>query len=437
MKSGVIYITYNLIRYCELGENPEKPKFAELNISSLKKEEIPQILKNFVKNNKIQPEYLILGIPRNKVNIHYFSFPSTNDNEINSMVDYELNSSFVYKEEELVCGSAIIEKLTNGFSRVIMAVVPRKIILPVFSLLKHAGLVPDEALLSSVSLFNQLVSRKKTTEKCLVVYFDDGFADILYISGNNLEFSRAINFESNGLDSLLKEIKNTVSVLNFKNKKIERIIIGGKSLFINETSVFLEKVAETKIEIKDSLDTLKGFIQENGGLQISLLPEEFKIHKVKESRARSLILLGILLFLNISLIANIVFFKIKAKDEYLFGLKSEINKIDNKAVNLQKKMIKARALRSYINAGRMKLGLLSEIYRAAPEGITLNSLDISGNKKQGSIVLVGQASNSDNVLKFNNNLKASPFIEKTDVSYINKRNLDGQNAADFEIRATY
>lgn len=411
----------------------DKPKLAELNISSLKKEEIPHALKNFVKSNKIQPEHLILGIPRNKVNIHYFSFPSVNDSEINSMMDYELNSIFVYKEEELVCGRAIIEKLANGFSRVIMAVMPRKEILPEFSLLKHAGLVPDEALLSSVCLFNQLVNRQKSVEKCLVVYFDDGFADILYVSGNNLEFSRAVNFKSGGGDNLLKEIKHTVSVLNFKNKVIEKVIIGGKSLFINETAELLKKEVAAKIEINDSLDSLKGFIQDNGRLEISLLLEEFRIRKIKESRARSLVYLGILFLLNLSLIANIVFFKFKAKDEYLYGLKSEIRKIDNKAVNLQKKMIKARALRSYINAGRMKLGLLSEIYRAAPEGITFNSLDINGNKKQGAIILTGQARDSDSVLKFNNNLKASPFIEKTDVSYINKRN----QAADFEIRAAF
>jgi hypothetical protein len=55
----------------------------------------------------------------------------------------------------------------------------------------------------------------------LVVYFDDGFADIIYVSGNNLEFSRAVNFKSGGVDNLLKEIKHTVAVLNLKNKVIE------------------------------------------------------------------------------------------------------------------------------------------------------------------------------------------------------------------------
>ncbi len=312
MKNIVVYITGNLIRFCEAGESQDKPRIAGINISSLKNEEISHAVRNLLKSNKIQPEYLILGIPRNQANIRYFSFPSLNDNEIRSMMEYDLSSKFAYKEDELVFDHAIIEKSANGFSRVILAAVPRDEILPKFSLLKHAGLVPDEAALSTVSLFNQLVNQKKPVEKCLLVYFDDGFVEILYVNKSTLEFSRAINFKANELDSLAKEIKRTIIVLNTEGRLIEKAIVGGKFPAVKEFIELLKKAVEVKVEIDDSLDTLKGFVQESGPLKISLLPEEFKIRKVKEQRARSLVYLAILLFLNLSLIANIAFFKIKA-----------------------------------------------------------------------------------------------------------------------------
>jgi len=437
MKNTVVYITNNLIRFCEAGESQDKTRAAEINISSLKKEEIYHAVRNLLKSNKIHPEYLILGIPRNQANIRYFSFPSHNDNEIRSMMEYDLSSRFAYKDDELVSDHAIIEKSANGFSRVILAAVPRDDILAKFSLLKHAGLVPDEAFLSTVSLFNQLSNQKKPAEKCLLVYFDDGFVEILYVNKGMLEFSRAINFNAKELDGLVKEIKRTFAVLNADGRIIEKAIIGGKSPAAKEFIELFKKAIEVKVEVDDSLDTLKGFVLESAPLKLSLLPEEFKIRKVKEKRARSLVYLAILLFLNLSLIANIAFFKIKAKDEYLYAIKSEIKKIDARASDLQKKMVKARTLRSYINTGRMKLGLLAEIYRAAPEGVFLNSLDISGNKSQGSVVLIGQAQDSESVIKFTNNLKSSTFIDKTDVNYINKRKLPGQSAADFEIRASF
>ncbi len=437
MRKVVVYITENWVKFCEAGESQDKTKLSEIDISSLKKEDIPHSIKNLLKNKKIQPEHLILVVPRNQAYIRYFYFPATNDGEIHSMLEYDLTDRFAYKTEELVFDHAVIEKSGDGFSRVLLAVVPRDEILPKFSLLKHSGLVPDEAYLSTVSLFNQIINRKKPVEKCLVVYFDDGFAEILYVSQGKLEFSRAINFKSGETDSLIKEIKHTIIVLNAENRIIERAILSGKlppgEQFISEFG----KLVENEVEIDDSLDTLKGFMQENRLLKLSLLPEEFKIRKVKERRARSLVYLGILLLLNLSLIANIAFFKMKAKDEYLYAVKSEIKKIDKQAAALQKKMIKANAVRNYINSGRMKLGLFSEIYRVAPEGIFFSSLDISGNKKQGVVILIGQAPDSERVLKFAGDLKSLVFIEKTDVNYINKRKLPGQNTVDFEIKAGY
>ncbi|MCX5709077.1 MAG: hypothetical protein NTY14_08960, partial [Candidatus Omnitrophica bacterium] len=172
MKTGVIYLTDNLIRFADTGENQNKTEVAEINLSSLKKEDIPHAIRNLLKTNKIQPEYLILGVSRPKVNIRYFSFPSLNDNEISSMMEYDLANRFAYKEDELVSGHAIIAKSADGFSRVMLAVVPRDEILAEFALLKHAGLVPDEAALSTVSLFNQFTSRRKDINKCLLVYLD-------------------------------------------------------------------------------------------------------------------------------------------------------------------------------------------------------------------------------------------------------------------------
>jgi Tfp pilus assembly protein PilN len=52
-------------------------------------------------------------------------------------------------------------------------------------------------------------------------------------------------------------------------------------------------------------------------------------------------------------------------------------------------------------------------------------------------VLIGQAQDQDSVSKFNNNLKASTFIEKTDLARTTERKVGGKTAVDFEIRAGF
>jgi hypothetical protein len=104
---------------------------------------------------------------------------------------------------------------------------------------------------------------------------------------------------------------------------------------------------------------------------------------------------------------------------------------------VQKKMRKAQILLEYSASGKIVLGLLSELYRTAPAGVSLSSLDISGKSPQGAILLVGQAPSSEMVLKFANAMKTGGFIKKTDVNYITKRNLATAQMVDFEIRAGF
>jgi len=129
--------------------------------------------------------------------------------------------------------------------------------------------------------------------------------------------------------------------------------------------------------------------------------------------------------------------KAKAQDAYVRALKSEISKIEEKAQSVQKKMRKAQILLEYSASGRTILGILSELYRAAPAGVTLSSLDISGKSPQGVVLLVGQAPSSETVLKFANTMKAGNIIKKTDVNYITKRNIAASQLVDFEIRANF
>jgi len=436
LKAGVVYITDNLIRLRDVADQ-DKLKVIELNTSSLKKEEISHALKNLLRENKFIPEYLTLIVPRIAASVRYFSFPTLNDSEIRSMLEYDLSNKLAYKEDELVFDHVVAEKSAEGYSRVMAAIVPKDEIIPKFSFLKHVGLIPDEAVLSTASLFNQLVSIRKNADKFLLIYFDDGFAEIIYLKEGRLEFSRAINFKPAEMENLVREIKSTITILETEGKPISQAVIGGKFSGLEDFITLFKQGINLPVEIDNSLDTIKGFNADSGPLKLSLLPEEFRIRKVKEQRKRSLVYLGILLLLNLSLFANIAFFKIKAKDEYLFTLKSEMKKIDSLASALQKKMTKARTLKAYVNSGRLKLGLLAEIYRFAPDGIFLSSLDIGGNKGQGVIVLVGQGPDSESVLKFASSLKTSAFINKTDVSYINKRKIIGQQTVDFEIRAGF
>lgn len=174
-----------------------------------------------------------------------------------------------------------------------------------------------------------------------------------------------------------------------------------------------------------------------GELKINLLPAELKLQKEKENRNKAFILFVVLLLLNLSLIGNVYFLHVKAKQEFLNYLKSEVKAIDRKTSSLQKKMQKVEVLHNYINSSKFSLGLLSVLYRIAPEGLYLTALDIYGHSPDGVIVLLGQAKDPARVLKFANTLKGTGIVSKAEVNYISKRNVTGQEVVDFEIKSQF
>jgi Tfp pilus assembly protein PilN len=403
MKILGIYITDSLIRLGWFNDADKQPAVKEYRTNSAD-------LKNILKKNDFQPDRVVLYIPRTAISIRYLQIPSITDAEIEQMVAFEKQSSFPFKADDLVVGHVVIEKSKDGYSSVLIAAVQKDFIMRQIGILKTANLVPDEVSIGTISVFNQLRPAKGFSLNTLVVNTDEGFVDILYISDDKLTFSRAVF-----IDELERELELTIKTLQEKGLTIDSIVRE------NTTSV------------------VKGIgrIRKPDDLFFDLLPQELKSRKEREQRVRSMVYLGTLIVLNLAIIANIVFMKVKAQDAYMHMLKSETAKIEDRAQAVQKKMRKSQILLEYSSSGRIVLGILSELYRTAPAGVVLSSLDISGTSPQGAIILVGQAPSSDVVLKFANAMKSGGLIRKTDVNYITKRNIAAAQMVDFEIRAGY
>ena len=174
---------------------------------------------------------------------------------------------------------------------------------------------------------------------------------------------------------------------------------------------------------------------DSGVLKINLLPEELKIHRLKNKRKSANLLFISLLILNLSLCANIVFQKIKVRQEYLSFIKAQIQEISPQTHTLREKKLKTQIAKISINSARLTLSLLAELYRAAPEEISLNTMAISQQKIPGVLTLTGQAGDSESVLRFADALKESAIIKSADVGNISRlKSAKEEGMVGFEIR---
>ncbi|MCX5702571.1 MAG: pilus assembly protein PilM [Candidatus Omnitrophica bacterium] len=444
MKISGIYITNKSIRFVQSVKAKKGQailKEERMEIPSAQENDLGNIIKSYLRGKNITTDYLVLGIPRTQVSIKSLNLPTINDNEIRNMVEFELNNLFPYKAEELTYDHAVIHKGTDNYSRIILVAAPKEDIAKQVSLLRKAGLTPDSINISTISLLNQFLEEKREPLNYLLINLDDGFMEMVFISAGKLELSRGIGLSiRQGREDILKEIESTVTILEDKAYKIDKIILSAKAQDLQGLAKSLEQALPYQVEIDNTFDVLKGFALHKNGktLKINLLPEEFKIQKAKNERRRSLLIFAALLLLNLSLIANIFYFGVKAKRGYLSLLRTELQNIYPEATLLQNKMLNLQVAKNYINSGRLTLGLLSELYSASPEGIKLSSLDITSQKSPGNIAIEGQAKNSEIVYRFADALRGSPLIKKADVSFVSKVNPQAsEQSVNFEIKAIF
>ena len=433
MEKGVnsVYITDNFIRF-------GLEALPEINIRSLSKEEVVEKLKALYKNNRSMSEHLVLGIPRTQVTVKYLTLPALNDQEIAKMTEYELNNLFPYKPDELIYDYTVINKGSDGYSRVMLVVAPKESILSRTLTLSLAGLMPESINISTVSLFNQFTAQKRRPDDYLLINLDDAFMEILLINEGKLSFSRGISLKGHGeIKDLVKRVEENIAIIRNKGGVINTIILSGQGQELRDFARGLEESMPSKVEIDDSLSALKGLAPgtESGVLKINLLPEELKIHRLKNKRKSANLLFISLLILNLSLCANIVFQKIKVRQEYLSLIKAQIQEISPQTHTLREKKLKTQIVKISINSARLTLNLLAELYRAAPEEISLNTLAISQQKIPGVLTLTGQAGDSESVLRFADALKESAIIKSVDVGNISRlKSAKEEGMVGFEIR---
>jgi len=440
LKNISLYLTDNFVRIARtLSESGKQSdiKIEELGIASLTADQSAASLKKFLQTNKITAEHLALVMPRTQVAVRTLSLPAVDDAEIKKIVEYDLNDLFPFKSDEMIFDSIVTAKAGDGFSQVMLVAVQKESVNQKIAVLRHAGLVPAEISVSTISLFNQFISQKRPAANYLLVNFDDGFVEFMLVTGQKLEFSRALGFDGKNTEKLLKDLDSTIKILNDKGFLIETILLSGRGVDLDSLAVSFKSAMSYAVEADKTIDVAKGFVLDEKALKINLLPQEFKAQKEKEKHKKALIYLATLIFLNVSLFANIVFSKLKTREEYLSLLKAEVKKIEPKTQGLQQKMLRVDVLQRSLNANRTTLWLMSQLYRIAPEEITLTSLEISGSSPKGSLIMIGQAKESETVLKFANDLKASRLITKTDVSNLSKRKVGQEQLVDFEIRASF
>lgn len=412
-------------------------------------------MKKFLEPFGMPGRKAFLNIPRHLVTVRLLKLPSTNDEEISKIARIESLKRVPHVSEDVITAHRVVEKLDDGYSRVLLVIAQSAVVNRPMDMLKMAGITDIEFIaLGSESLFlwYQIALKDKIKGSVAVVNIDDHHIEIDIVEDGSLVFTRGASYDFNlsaADEKIIDEIK--ISIMTYQkesNKTIGEVTITGSPDRIKRCKEFLARELDVPIKIMDQMSDIplrQGAKVEPGGAsfsellglslkykdaRVNLLPED----KAKENHtkaSRRTFMFTIILTALILLVASaLAVKKLHDKTAYLSEINLEINRIAPQAAKAKKMLKDITVIREEINRKPRAIDIIGELHKTSSEDISLNMIDFEREK---SVIVRGSAAALDEVLKYSEALKGSSYFEKVNVKYASKRKTAGMEIVDFEI----
>ncbi|MFA5143370.1 MAG: pilus assembly protein PilM [Candidatus Omnitrophota bacterium] len=411
-------------------------------------------IKSIFDSLNISHRQVYLNIPRHLVTVRFLKLPSTDAEEIRKMARIESLKHVPYGDEDIVSGCRIIERLPDGYSKVLIAVTQAETVRKELEILKAAGITVDAAALGSETLLLWYLAcgAAGADSTDLIVNVGAGHIDIDIIEGEKLVFTRGVQYPAArpiSTEKIIDQINLSMAAYRKESANpIVKIILTGVTSGTSELKTILGARIKIPVEI---IDQMKNVTQQEGaalelaeasfaellGLElkydaagINLLPapvqEEQRLDLVKRNMTAALVVSALI----IAIIFGTILKKLYDKVIYISYVDSELAKISPQ-VKQAKKMVKEMDIITAKIAERpLAIDIVTEVFKITPPGVTLTMMEYESNK---AVSLRGTAPSLSDIFQFVTTLERSAYFDNVKVKYANKRAGQGVNIADFEI----
>jgi len=401
------------------------------------------------------PGKVRLNIPRHLVTARFLEIPSVDDQEINKIIKIESIKHLPYTDEKVIYGYRVIEKLEDGYSKVLLAIAQASIVNNFIDILNKAKVGGINLLsLSSEALFYwyKLAREGDEKENLMLVNLDPDHIDIDIVEEDKLVFTRGAAHSASDpreIEKIAQQIRVSINTYQKESgRPVSRIILTGANTETADCALALSKELKLPVDIIDqgnnisidenikraaeeaSFAELLGLSLRSDDIKINLLPEDAVEGARLANTKNNLITAIFLAALLVTLVFGLLIKKMHDKYVYLASINAELKKMDPKIAVVKKMMKDISVTREMILRKPLAVDVFSEVCGITPGGVSLSTLDFESGK---SLTVRGTAPALSDVLKYAAILENSPYFEGVKVKYANKRMAENREVTDFEI----
>ncbi|MBI1869994.1 MAG: pilus assembly protein PilM [Chlamydiae bacterium] len=450
-----IYLDQELLKIIIARSREEKDlELAFLHpIKGLSDEEIAAEIRKVIKKFKGKNFDFVLGLPRNLVTVKNLALPSIQREEMNSMVEFQVTRLVPHPRSEIVFDYELLSSLPNESSLVRLAVIHRKAIEHLISILSKANIHPQHIWMGSESLNALLPEIKEPTAILEVDYHQ---TNILFLKEGKIHFSRSIPLGTKDLVSKPEALSDFVGEVEAsfalfpvdheeEKEKIPVLLTGGTETVpllkthLKERLGFETRSFETPLKAKILQDEnlspqvswahLLALASSKPDSPFDLLPSDIRksfeniIYKIELRKL--FILLGSALLILCWVFMN----ELRLERNFLNGLKTKTRTLEPAASQLEVLRGKILLFKEHIEHRGDCLDLILSLLQNMTEGIYLKTITYDGSK----ISLRGYAPTLAKVFELTSLLQKNPLFQKIETRYARQVTEQREETAEFHL----
>ncbi len=396
---------------------------------SLGEEDLAGRLGTFVSGMGV--DKVFVAVPRSGALTLYIDLPDATEENLEEVLGYELDRHTPYTAEQAYFDFEVVER-DRGKIKVLLVVVPKKVLDGVLEVLSGTGVRPLSIEISSTALSNLIAYNERGSTRglvCGVNFLSTGSGEVVILRDGLLIHSRVFSCNSGrACEQMNKELKRGLSRRGLRPEDVERIYMSTttgpdgdeikKALEEDFPEATIKPLADSETftgDVKGAYVVPLGLAlrgRGDGVCRIDLLP-----HLQPKRRQRNPLytiapLLLIALLLGAGLVVTPVVKKTKVLDDINQKLKvldpkvSEVEKIKADIKILNKRLASLKTLRE---GGLNALDILKELTVLLPDDTFLTNLRLSGRK----IEIAGYSASASSLIPV---LENSPLLSKVEFS---------------------
>jgi hypothetical protein len=447
------------------GGNAKVDQLAAVPVKGLSEQDQVKAVQSVTKGMKVKAGNVLLSIPPNMVTTKNIEIPSTNTEEIKSIVSLQASRHTPFSREEIQIGYINFGVYKNNFTKVLLVIANKNLLRSKINILENAGMRVNKVVFGPEGMARMYsdalgLSGEAVPSAVINIGYESTDFVIVHkgtcISARNIPVGKK-HFNQDGEAAHLKlveELSRTVE--SYKNEDIEappaQFLLTSDDKMTQDMQLLLKeklswnvdivpyheniKIAPTLFKKKSAQYADQSFFDVvSAGITatksfVDLMPDDIQLQKSVEEQGREVFKTGVLVVIALVLIAAVIGLRLYFKSAYLDKIKSDYTQTRQEVESLNHLVLGNRLVREYVNGRNVTLDALYEIYQNIPREIYLTNLFFD---EDGSLSISGIADEVSLVYEWKDSLENTGFFHSVDEkSNVSKKDR-GKDVQAFEF----